>query len=141
MSTFQPTVPGTTIPTTSRGALWFGFIGGLLAWFAHLVLAYTIGEFGCVSATDRHTWLGVSAVAWMILGATVVTFVPAGLAMLVAFRAYNQLVGDGGEEVTEPGRPLLASAGLFLSGIAALTILVQTLPVLFYLRDCGHGFQ
>jgi hypothetical protein len=31
---------------------------------------------------------------------------------------------------------LLAHAGLATSGVSALTILVQALPVLYYLRDC-----
>jgi hypothetical protein len=116
--------------------LWFGLLGGPLAWLAHLLLVYVIGEFGCLSPLANRIWLGLTPVAWMVIGATAITLVPAALATLVAYRGMNRLgvARDNGD--TEQGRPLLAYGGVPASGIAALTILVESLPVLYYLRDC-----
>lgn len=45
--------------------LWFGVMGGAVAWFLHFVLAYLIAEFGCVNGWGEVHWLGLSAVAWL----------------------------------------------------------------------------
>ena len=120
----------------SRRGLWFGFVGGPVAWLAHLLLVYTIGEFGCLTWPADRIWLGLTPVAWMVIAATVITGIPAGAATVIAYRATNQFGADASETATEPGRHMLAYAGLAASGISTLTILVEALPVLYYLRDC-----
>lgn len=45
--------------------LWFGVLGGAIAWMLHLLLAYAIAEFGCVSPFHEVKRLGLSGVAWL----------------------------------------------------------------------------
>lgn len=115
---------------------WFAFLGAGLAWTAHLLSIYAIGEFGCVSGLDRLTFWSVSAVAWLIIIVTVLCLVPAAAATLVAYRDKQrdrELQAPPGQD---EGGEYLTSFGFILSGLFTLIILVESLPVFAYLEGC-----
>ncbi|MEX0717840.1 MAG: hypothetical protein WD066_14695 [Planctomycetaceae bacterium] len=117
-----------------RAALWFGFLGGAFAWTAHLLAAYAIAEFGCFGGLAGHSWGGISAVAWSIIGVTIPAVAIAVAAVWIAGRAAGEFESNAGE--LERTDSFLARIGFYSSGIFLLVILAQTLPVLFFLGDC-----
>lgn len=123
--------------TVSRGRLWFGLLGGAIAWLMHLLSAYAIAEFGCVSELAAVRLGGLSAVAWLILGASVASELFALVATGVAFRSVWLLRMHGREpQETRGAWPFLARAGLYSSGLFGVVILVETFPIFYYLRGC-----
>lgn len=68
------------------GWLWFGVIGGAVAWLLHLLFAYAIADFGCVSDFRNVRWLEFSGLAWSVGGLSVSTLAFAILADIVAQR-------------------------------------------------------
>jgi hypothetical protein len=127
-----------------RVALWFGLLGGCLAWTAHLTLAYVIGEWGCVWPAGRRHLLGISGTAWVEFLLTILTAGTAIAATIVAHRCDRRLrqvegghTPPGGGE-TDTRRPAFfaARAGTVISGLFAYIILVETLPTLFFLQRC-----
>ena len=120
----------------SRGWLCFGLLGGLVAWTAHLMFAYVIAEFGCLSPSMKETFLGLTAVAWSLLVLSVVTLVIAAYATLVARRVRRTPgVKTFGDE-DEPAEDYVARAGMILSGLSTFIILIESIPILYYLHDC-----
>ncbi len=120
-------------PVGRRGQLWFGLLGGAVAWTAHLMLAYLIAEFGCLTAAGHRAYLGLTAVTWAVLGVSAATLLVALAATLVAERNRRRLPPYEGD--ARPGA-YVAYAGVILSGMFSFVILVESLPILFYLRDC-----
>lgn len=120
----------------SRPRLWFGMFGGILAWTAHLMGAYLIGEFGCVGDKPHAMFAGLPVVTWLALGLTVLTFGAACAATWVAYRSGQKLDTDPANPDPELPKPSLANAGLYLSGVSAFIILIESIPILYYFRDC-----
>jgi hypothetical protein len=118
------------------GRLWFGLLGGPVAWTAHLMLAYTIGEFGCLSPGGKAMLAGLTVVTWLVLALTALTLALAVGAAWVAYRIGQRLSGAAEDTSAQPPKRYLADAGLYLSGTSAFIILVESLPLLYYLRDC-----
>jgi hypothetical protein len=115
---------------------WFAFLGAGVAWTFHLLSIYAIGEFGCVSGWHRATYMGISAVAWMILISSVAMLCVAGAA---AFVGYKDAKRDEHADIPpgeDEGGRYLSWFGFILSAIFALIILVETLPVFAYLDGC-----
>jgi hypothetical protein len=119
-----------------RGRLWFGLLGGPVAWTAHLMLAYAIAEFGCVGSAPHSTLLGLTAVTWGVLAVSAATLAAAVAATLVAHRSRERAPEPADPNADGPPAGYLAGAGLYLSGFSAFVILVQSVPILYYLRDC-----
>ena len=124
-------------PTVSRGALHFGFLGGAIAWTLHLLLAYLIAEFGCETEADEVVAVGITLPAWLLLGQSLVMFLVAMAATVTALRARRRLGPPQQHDL--PGQAAaiyLARSGVIASGLFAFIILVQSLPIFFYLRSC-----
>lgn len=122
----------------SAGALWFSLLGGGVAWLAHLVGAYVIAEFGCESGMTKHAWRNVSVVAWLLLALTAWTMLVAIAGALVGWGSLRRL-GPGdmeGATGVRDARRAVAWAGLAASGLFALTILVESIPIFYYLQTC-----
>ncbi len=131
-----------------RGRVWLALWGGGAAWLAHFLTIWALAEFGCQTALARPGPLGVSPVAWLIVGATVVAAALAAGATVLAWRTersagegagVGDVPGDGDvsdavEAVTFTGR-----IGWVAGGFFTLVILVEAAPVLLYLRGCGEG--
>lgn len=116
-----------------RLLLWSCLWGGGVAWALHLMAVWVVAEFGCMSALGRPGPLGASWVAWVILGVSALCLALAGLATLASWR-YSR--GGGGSDGERPGR-FAARTGLVANPLFIFIIIAQTLPVFFYLRDCG----
>lgn len=114
---------------------WFAFLGGGCAWTYHLLTIYVIGEFGCVSGFDRHVYAGISAVAWLLIIASVIALVPAIAATWIG---YVDARRDAREEENpyEEGGRYLSSFGWPLNAVFTMIIFVESLPVFGYLGGC-----
>ncbi len=116
-----------------RLLLWSCLWGGGVTWMLHLAAVWVIAEFGCMTALDQPGPLGFSWVSWTILGVSLVCLAVAGLATLVSWRHSRD--GSGPDE-ERPGR-FAARTGLVVNPIFMFIIVAQTLPVFFYMRECG----
>jgi hypothetical protein len=121
----------------TRSAIWFGVLGGAAAWTLHLLLAYLIAEFGCVSGRDAGAVAGIALPAFMLLVMSLLMLTMAVAAALAAGLTLRRLDkrGDVGERRPATERAM-ARIGLFASALFAFIILVQSVPILFYLRGC-----
>jgi hypothetical protein len=120
----------------SRRALSFGMLGGGAAWLVHLVAAYAIAEFGCVGRLREVSVAGLTAVAWLIIGISVLTLLIAVANALIAYR-YERRVRAAHDDVTGTAAETeVARTGWITSGLFALVILVESLPIFYYLKDC-----
>ena len=118
-----------------RPAIWFGLLGGAAAWTAHLLLAYAVAEFGCVSGFVERSYLGISIVAWLEFAVTVLTTVIAAAAAVVAYRSCRILQSQQVDEAAA-AEEYIARAGFITSGIFTFIILFESIPIFYYLRAC-----
>jgi hypothetical protein len=124
-----------TTGAVNRFRLWFGVFGGAVAWTIHMLLAYGIAEFGCVSSFRDARFLGITGVAWLILVMSALTLVLAVVALLIARRSERLLLADlRGQD--DDADEFMARVGLVTSVVFVAIIVAQTLPVLYYLRSC-----
>jgi len=126
-------------PTSGRGWLWFGVLGGAIAWLLHLLLAYGIAEFGCASSFRDLRLGGFSGVTWLEGLATLLSLLLAGFASLVAQRNRTALADQiqaAQSDASDP-RLFMARSGVLTSRLFLFVIVVQSLPILYYLRECG----
>jgi hypothetical protein len=122
---------------TNRWVLWFGLIGGGVAWLLHFLISYAAGEFGCVSGLGERHFLGISAVAWLVIVITVVMFGIALAATIMAYKGETKLKARERElREDRDWEKYMAHAGWMTSGVFALIILVEALPILYFLKDC-----
>lgn len=100
-------------------SLWFGVLGGMGAWAAHLVVSYAAVELGCAP-------LGEVAVRVSLIAVTLATAVIAVASLFVARRI---------AAIGTTWRRSLARAGVLLDALGIFGIAVAgTLP--FALRSC-----
>jgi len=135
--------PGSSHDTGSW-KLGFILLGGGVAWTLHFLLAWAIAEFGCIAGWDAAVFLGLHAITWLILGVTLgavtLAAVAAGYAWqgVVAWRA-----GRAGAEQATAGLPdprgwrsYVARAGLISNLTFLFIIVVETIPVFYFLGSC-----
>ena len=122
----------------SRGALWFGLLAGAFAWVVHLMGAYAVAEFGCVAGLAQYEFVGVSLVAWLLIGLSVIAALVAAVGTSVALMRYCSLRREEPNTSPEIQRALAAVArtGLITSGLFLLVIVVESLPIIYYLSNC-----
>ena len=120
-----------------RWQIWFGLWGGATAWLIHLLLVYALAEFGCVGGLADIFILHITLVAWLLIAATLITIVLAALALVIARRNERQLREElpvaSGED--HP-RVFAAKAGWMSSAAFIVVILMQAVPIFFFLREC-----
>jgi hypothetical protein len=121
----------------NRWALYFGWLGGAVAWAAHFAVAYVAAEFGCQSGWGHRTYAGVNAVAWVVIAATVIALAVTAGAVWTAYRLDRYLEPEerGGTDTAAP-RAHLARTGLIASCIFAVLTAIQAIPVFFFLGEC-----
>jgi hypothetical protein len=120
----------------SRCGLWFGMWGGGVAWLLHLLLVYVIAEFGCISGLGEVRAAGITVVAWLLLGASLLTLALGGGAVLAAIRNRKGAKAAGQSAPADDAELFLARAGLITSGVFWGIIFVQSIPIFFFLKDC-----
>lgn len=114
---------------------WFALLGGGVAWTLHLLSAYAIAEFGCLSGLGD--WLGIPVIIWLIAGITLPLLALSAVATLVGMR-YERRHGThehAALEADDPGVSLVRY-GIVANALFILTILAQTVPLVFFLRGC-----
>lgn len=119
--------------------LWFGVMGGAIAWLIHLLGSYGIAEFGCVSPFRETRLWGLTGVAWLELGLGALMAALALAATLVAQRNKRYASGSAADTVhfeSSDPRAFMARTGAVSSALFLFIILVQTVPIFYYLRDC-----
>jgi hypothetical protein len=111
-------------------------LGGGGAWTLHLLLAYAIAEFGCLSGWGRQQFAGFSLVAWLLLGLSLVALTLAGGATIAAARLRRRAEQRVSE--AEADRALVFGARLaFVTNLVfTVVIAVQSVPILYYLSGC-----
>lgn len=119
-----------------RPALWFGLLGGASAWTAHLLLAYAVAEFGCVSGLGELLYLGISIVAWLEIAVTVLTALTAAAAAILAHSRHRILRSQNLAEAGPGAEEYIARAGFITSSIFTFIILFESIPIVYYLRTC-----
>lgn len=92
----------------SRGSLWFGFLGGAVAWFVHIMLAAIIGEAGCVTRMREMEVFGLALPAFLLLTVSAFMLALAAGSTLVAHRNRERL-GRASSPGIDPGPAVLAS--------------------------------
>ena len=103
----------------STAALWFGVLGGIAAWAAHLVLSYAIVALGCAPLGEMS-----------VRGLLIVTTALAGLIAVVALFAARRI-----QTGATTWRRSFARAGVLLDALGLFGIAVAgTLP--FAVRSC-----
>lgn len=121
----------------SRMPLWFGLLGGAVAWSAHLMFAYVIAEFGCNGPLRERQYSGISLVAWLEITWTIATALVAVLATWVAYRSYGvRRSGDVRTNGALAAERHTAWAGLLTSALFTWIILFESIPILYYLHRC-----
>ncbi len=125
-------------PTVSRWAARFSLLGGGTAWLFHLLAVYVISEFGCQVGWGHWIVGGLSMVAWLLLLATIFTGILAGIACWLAARTSERLRGAEGDDAVVPAetKRFIAGVSQILNGLFAFIIIVQGVPIFFFLRSC-----
>lgn len=121
----------------NRWALYFGWLGGAVAWAGHFAVAYVAAEFGCLSGWGHRVYAGINLVSWVVIGATAVALLVTAAAIVTAYRLDVYLGADerGGTDTAAP-RAHLARTGLITSVAFGFLTAVQAIPVFFFLREC-----
>jgi hypothetical protein len=117
-------------PPMARGALWFAFLGGPIAWTAHLLASYPMVAVACRmgSALPLHLiTLGTAALA-----------AAAALTGWIGYRRVRDAEGPAGLGDALARARFMALGGVFIGGLFTFVILVEGLPPLLHdpcLRD------
>lgn len=121
----------------SRASLWFGLLGGAIAWSVHFISAYVVAEFGCVGGLGERSYWNISYVAWLELGLTVFAFLMAAFSTMVAYRSQRGLASGTACPCSEQcAVRSTARAGMLSSGLFTFVILFESIPIFFYLHRC-----
>jgi hypothetical protein len=125
---------------SSEGVLWFGMLGGAVAWVLHLLSIYATSEWGCSSRGLRHLFLGAMGTTWLLIGVTLAMAALAGTAAWQAHRkeqeARSHPASGDGEEAAH-SRMSIAHLARVASSLFVLIILVESVPTFFFLQSCG----
>ena len=114
-------------------ALWFGVLGGPVAWVGHLGVNYSLEEwFACSeSAHEEGKILGVGVKAFSVVFNSAMLAV-AVLSGLVAYTCWKKLKAQGGDEGddTRERARWMAFAGIVEASLFVGIILLGYLPLL-----------
>lgn len=130
------------IPEVTRFRLWFAMFGGAGAWLVHLLSAALISEWACVANRGRSEFLGINAVAWLLLSISIATLLIAACTTWFNFRMDRSLRNVASEShcldaYDQHGTDVfMARMSLWANALFVLIILAQSVPILFYLTGC-----
>jgi hypothetical protein len=118
--------------------LQFAFIGSAIAWTLHLMLAYAFAEWACVGGEPRFEAWGVSGTAWVLFALSLPLFLLSAASTYSAFRITREVRADLEKAKADLSGSLLhlAYAGLLLGISFTFIILVQVIPVFYFLGGC-----
>jgi hypothetical protein len=130
--------PATDLTRTngpSGAADWFAIFGGALAWLAHLLGAYAIAEFGCIAGLGKVTLLQITAVAWLLIGLSVVMAGVAFAAVAVSLHRRRQVLPVARDRAGTPAM-YISRLGFIAGVFFTVVIVAQSIPIIFYLGRC-----
>lgn len=119
-----------------RGRVWVGLWGGGVAWLLHFLSSWALAEFGCMGPLARSGALGVSWVAWTVLGVTALALALAAAATWIGWQTERRARARPASSADEAAA-FAARVGWIAGALFTLVVVVEAVPVLFYLRDCG----
>lgn len=126
------------IPRITDVTVGLNLIGGGTAWLLHLLLSYLVAEFGCLRGLGEIRILGITAVAWLLILVSLLTLALAGIATFVSWRIREKLgrAAENADEAGDGAKHFAARAGLITNGLFFFIILVESLPILYFLHGC-----
>lgn len=124
-------------PLLSGFWLSFSFISGPVIWIFHFVLIWAIGEMGCLAGLGQWLVLGVSTIPALVVLATIPAVALTLFSLFVAYRNWRRLddVNDEIQTDTEGRQRFMAFAGIVLSALFTVVMIVELIPV-FILPAC-----
>lgn len=123
----------------SNGRAAFHLAGGGAAWMIHLLLVYLIAEFGCLAGFDRFLFLNLTAVVWLLITASIIALALGIWATVSAWKTWKQTAHRAEskpETENGDGECFAARTGFWLNGFFSFVILVESLPILYFLQAC-----
>jgi hypothetical protein len=124
-------------PRISTAALWFGFAGPVLIWFAQFMLTWGIVELGCRIGYQTASIAGINALQFWPLLFTVLAIIGVGAAGVVAFRTWQTASTQMDNEAQGINERVqfMSMVGVLFSAFLLL-ILVVTAAMPFVLPPC-----
>lgn len=120
-------------------SLWFGLLAGPIVWSIYFIVGYGATEYVCKLGLLEFRILGLAAISAIIVGLTLIALLITLYAGFLAYRNW-QRVGKDASEGPPSHRPeentqFMAQAGMLLSGLFTLIILLTGIPA-FVLPPC-----
>lgn len=119
-----------------RGRVWVGLWGGGVAWLLHFLSSWALAEFGCLGPLARSGPLGLTRVSWWVLAVTALAVVLAAAATWVGWQTERRARALPPSPSAEASA-FAARVAWMAGAVFTLVVVVEALPVLFYLRGCG----
>jgi hypothetical protein len=123
-------------------ALWFGLFGAPTIWSIQLMLNYALVAHACYPASEPLSAPVFGGLRGTVIAASVVALAIALSAAATAWRSWSATRHEhhGGEEalleVGEGRTRFMALAGLLVSGLFILGVIMNSIP-LFIIQPCG----
>jgi hypothetical protein len=124
--------------TSLSFSLAYSVLAGPIIWAVHFVIVYMITEFGC--RVNFNNWLFITPanINLIILIVTVVSLVAVGFGGLLAYRQWKTQEDHSGSESSVKTHDFLVTAGMLLSALFLLAIVMTAAPTPF-LSTCGQA--
>lgn len=123
-----------------RAALWFTFLGGPLAWSAHLLTSFPLVPLACERGSTLHLNLVTAATLSVALAAAATGYLALRRLRSGARSTPGPGAGDGEGSREAPRRALfMARVGLWTSLLFAFVIVVEGLPPILQNPCTGVG--
>jgi hypothetical protein len=120
-------------------SLWFGLLAGPITWSVYFMAGYSLIEFTCKLGLLEFRILGLAALSAIVVGLTLIALLVTLYAGFLAYRNWQQVQEDEPDRAQQ-SRPeensrFMALAGMLLSGLFSLLILLTGIPT-FFLPPC-----
>jgi hypothetical protein len=116
--------------------LWFGVLGGAVAWSLHTVVAWGIDETTCRSG---HSSIGPIPLTPLLLGTSLLFLVVTGASTVVAWRHWRRLLAARGREgveglleVRRDRAAVMALVGLVMNVFFLMMVAFGTIDVIVF---------
>jgi hypothetical protein len=117
---------------TRRRIIWFALLGGASAWMSRFLVIWIISEFGCIGAAPA--WgTGISTAVIMML-ASLPFLAIAGYATWVSYGLTKTSVRHRKDRDNTHG--FMARVGLITNPLFIAIMLVESMPMFFFLNEC-----
>jgi hypothetical protein len=120
---------------TDNAALWFGLLGGAMAWSGHFLMLAFIAEWGYFAGLQDNRMLGVTAVVWVIAVATAIAVLMAVAALVVAWRMqWRQRHRAEPNDSAHSNWQFMSKTGVTTNMVFLFIIVAEAIPALFFLH-------